>query len=145
MDWGAWQAIAHRVVKSQKRLQQLSTYTGFSQYHVVIKIFSHIFSWSKSQLCFFCSVKLLSCSVVSDSLQPHGLQHARLPCPSPTPRACSNSCPLSQWCHPTTSSSIVPFSSCLQSFLASESFPMSTHTGFIRYCVVIKVFPYIFF
>ena len=63
-------------------------------------------------------------SVVSDSLQPHGLQHARLPCPSPFPRACSNSCPLSRWCHPTISSSVVPFS-CLLSFLASGSFPMS--------------------
>ena len=62
---------------------------------------------------------------MSDSLWPHGLQHARLPCPSPTPRACSNSCPLSQWCHPTISSSVVPFSSCLQSFPASGSFPMS--------------------
>ena len=64
-------------------------------------------------------------SVVSDSLWPHGLQHARLPCPSPTPRAYSNSWPLSQWCHPTISSSVVPFSSCLQSFPASGSFPMS--------------------
>ena len=62
---------------------------------------------------------------MSDSFWPHGLQHARLPCPSPSPRACSNSCPWSQWCHPTISSSVVPFSSCLQSFLASESFPMS--------------------
>ena len=64
-------------------------------------------------------------SVVSNSLQPHGLQHARLPCPSPTPGACSNSCPSSRWCHPTISSSVVPFSSCLQMFLASGSFPMS--------------------
>ena len=64
-------------------------------------------------------------SVVSDSLQPHGLQHSRLPCPSPTPRAYSNSCPLSQWCHPTISSSVVPFSSCPQSFPASGSFQMS--------------------
>ena len=60
-----------------------------------------------------------------DSLQPHRLQDARSPCPSPTPRACSNSCPSSQWCHPTISSSVVPFSSCLQSFPASGSFPMS--------------------
>ena len=62
--------------------------------------------------------------VVSDSLRPHGLQHARPPCPSPTPRVFSNSCPLSQWCHPAISSS-VPFSSCRQSFPASGSFPMS--------------------
>ena len=64
-------------------------------------------------------------SVMSDSLQPHGLQHARLPCPSPTPEACTDSCPSSQWCYPTISSSVVPFSSCLQSFPASGSFPMS--------------------
>ena len=68
---------------------------------------------------------LFSCSVLPDSWQPHGLQHARLPCPSPTPEACSNPCPLGWWCHPSISSSVVPFSSCLQSFPASESFQMS--------------------
>ena len=68
---------------------------------------------------------LFSHSVVSDSLWPHGLQHATLPCPSPTPRACSHSCPSSQWCHPTISSSVIPFSSCFQSFPAPGSFPMS--------------------
>ena len=66
-----------------------------------------------------------SCSVLSDSLRLHGLQHARLPCPLPTPRVCSNSCPLGWWCHLTISSSVVPFSSCLQSFPASGSFQMS--------------------
>ena len=66
-----------------------------------------------------------SCSVVSDSLRPHGLQHARSPCPSPTPGDHLNSCPLSQWCHPTILSSVVPFSSCLQSFPESESFQIS--------------------
>ena len=64
-------------------------------------------------------------SVMSDSLQPHGLQHTRLPCPSPTRGACSNSCPSSWWCHPTISSFVVPFSSCLQSLLALEPFPVS--------------------
>jgi len=64
-------------------------------------------------------------SVMSSSLQPHGLQHSKLPCPSPTPGACSNSCPLSLWCHPTILSSVVPLSSCLQSFPASGSFPRS--------------------
>ena len=63
-------------------------------------------------------------SVVSESLRPHGLQHTRLPCPSPTLGACSNSCPLTRWCHSTISSSVVPFS-CLQSFLVSGSFPMT--------------------
>ena len=67
----------------------------------------------------------VSHSVMSNSLWPHGLQHTRLPCPSPTLGACSNSCPLSRWCHPTISSSVIPFSSCLQSFPASESFPVS--------------------
>ena len=62
---------------------------------------------------------------MSDFLRPHGRQHDRLPCPLPTPRACLNSCPLSRWCHPTISSSVVPFSSHLQSFPASESFQMS--------------------
>ena len=62
---------------------------------------------------------------MSDSLRPHGLQHSRLPCPSPNPRACSNSCPSSQWCHPTISSSVIHFSSCLRSFPASGSFPVS--------------------
>jgi len=66
-----------------------------------------------------------SCSVMSDSLWPYGLQHARLACPSPNPRAYSNACPSSRWCHPTISSSVVPFSSRLQSFPASGSFPMS--------------------
>ena len=62
---------------------------------------------------------------MSNSLQDHGLQHTRLPCPSPTPKACLNSCPLSQWICPTVSSSVIPFSSCLQYFPASGSFPMS--------------------
>ena len=72
----------------------------------------------------FSSVQF-SCSVMSNSLRPHGLQHTRPPCPSPTPRACSNSCPLSRWCHRTISSSVIPFSSHLQSFPASGSFQMS--------------------
>ena len=72
-----------------------------------------------SSLLLFCP------SVMSDSLQPHGLQHTRLPCPSPSPRACSDSSPLNQWGHPTVSSSVIPFSSYLQSFPASGSFPMS--------------------
>ena len=96
--------------------------------------FEFILSW-KWSICHFIGEETLvetssmgrnsvqfSCSVVSDSLQPHGLQHARPPCPSPTPRTYSNSCPLSQWCHPTISSSVIPFFFCLQSFPASGSF-----------------------
>ena len=67
----------------------------------------------------------ISCSVMSDSLRPHELQHARPPCPSPVPGVHSNSCPSSRWCHPTISSSVIPFSSHLQSFPASGSFQMS--------------------
>ena len=81
-------------------------------------------------LTFLSSLLLLSSvhfshSVISDSLWPHEPQHTRLPCPSPTPRVYSDSCPLSQWCHPTISSSVIPFSSHLQSFPASGSFQMS--------------------
>ena len=72
----------------------------------------------------FSSVQL-SCSVMSNSLKPHEPQHARPPYPSPTPGVHPNSCPLSQWCHPTISSSVIPFSSCPQSFPASGSFQMS--------------------
>ena len=72
----------------------------------------------------FCSVQL-SRSVVTDSLQPHESQHARPPCPSPTPGVHSDSHPSSQWCHPAISSSVIPFSSCPRSLPASESFPMS--------------------
>ena len=68
---------------------------------------------------------LFSCLTVSNSLWPHGLKYARIPCLSPSPRACSNSCPLSQWCHPTISSSVIPFSSCLLSFPAPGSFPVN--------------------
>ena len=71
------------------------------------------------------SCAVFSHSVVSDSLQPHGLQHARLLCPSPTPEAYSNSCPSHQWHHPTISSSVIPFISCLQSFPALGSFQMT--------------------
>ena len=72
----------------------------------------------------FSSVQF-SRSVVSDSLHPHESQHARLPCPSPTPKVHSDSCPSSQWCHPAISSSVIPFSSCTQSLPASQSFPMN--------------------
>ena len=75
-------------------------------------------------VCVCVYIVLFSHSVMSESLQPHGWQHARLPCPSPSPSICSNSCSLSQWCHPTISSSVAPFSSCPQSSPASGSFPM---------------------
>ena len=79
------------------------------------------FKWSQSWI----SSVQFSWSVMSDSLRPHELQYTRPPCPSPTPGVHSNSCPLSQWCHPAISSSVIPFSSCPQSLPASGSFPMS--------------------
>ena len=81
-------------------------------------------SHSRNLFCLLSSVQF-SRSVVSDSLQPHGLQHTRTPCPSPNPGVYSSSCPLSQQCHLTISSSVIPFSSHLQSFPASGSFQMS--------------------
>ena len=78
--------------------------------------------WQESSKC--ASVQF-SRSILSDSLWPRGLQLTRPPCPSPVPRSCSNSCPSSRWCHPTISSSVVPFSSCLQFFPVSGSFPIS--------------------
>ena len=78
-----------------------------------------------------------SCSVMSNSFRPHELQHAKPPCPSPTPRIYSNSCPFSRWCHPTISSPVIPFSSCLQSFSASGSFLMSQ---FLKIKVWVKHF-----
>ena len=83
------------------------------------------FPSSSKNLVLYAYLLLLGCQVMSTSFQPHGLQHTRLPCLSLFPKVYSNSCPLSWWCHPTISSSVVPFSSCLQSFPASESFPVS--------------------
>ena len=95
-----------------------------------ICVYIYIYIYVSTYICTYIYIYKLvsvqfSCSVMCDSLRPHGLQHARLPCPSPTPGTCSNSCPSSWWCHPTISSSIVPFSSCFQSCPASGSFPMS--------------------
>ena len=128
MNREAWHAAVHGVMKSRTRLSdwtELNCTLSLRDYQPVI--------WNE-QNCKqnvvihrnFIKISIqFSCSVVSDSLQPHGLQHARPPCPSPTPRVYPNSCPLSQWCHPSISSSVIPFSSCPQSFPASGSFPMS--------------------
>ena len=82
-------------------------------------------SWLIMTSRHFCTLSQFSGSVVSDSLRPHEMQHARPPCPSPTPGVYPNSCPSSQWCHPAISSSVIPFSSCPQSLPTSESFPVS--------------------
>ena len=102
MDREAWRAVIHGVTKSWT---WLST-QDFKSFEILTSV-------------------QLSCSVMSDSLRPHEPQHARPPYPSPTLRVHPNPCPLSRWCHPTISSSVIPFSSCLQSFPASGSFQMS--------------------
>ena len=110
---------SHVVTKSQTRLSDF-TFTFLSD---LLSYFCCFPGLPASRVLQFYSSVQFSCSVVSDCLQPHGLQHARLPCPSPSHRACSNSCPLSQWCHPTISSSVGPFY--LQSFPASGSFSVN--------------------
>ena len=105
---------------SQENFQDLMPACNFGHIKVLIDpLNSRYIKW-----CTFSSVQF-SHSVMSDSLRPHESQHARPPCPSPTPGLYSNSCPSSRWCHPSISSSVIPFSSCPQSFPASGSFPMS--------------------
>ena len=99
-------------------LQKLFPQEVKQSYHLTLPFFSYILKGIEN------IKNLCSRSVVSHSLWPHGLQHTRLPCPSPTPGVYSNSCLLRRWCHPTISSSVIPFS-CLQSFPASGSFPKS--------------------
>ena len=112
------------MISSQPFLRVINNFFHFSLFPSYLVISSILLSLSVYDVT--CpQFSLFSHSVKCDSLQPHGLQHTRLPCPSPTPGACSNSCPLSPWCHPTSSSSVIPFSSHLQSFPAPGSFPVS--------------------
>ena len=118
MDGGAWWATVYGVAKSRTRLSDFTSLqlSGASILCFLTLSLLRVHRWVSIQF---------SCSGVSNSLWPHGLQHARLPCPSPTSRVCSNSCPSSQWCPATISSSVDPFSSRLQSFPASGFFQMS--------------------
>ena len=126
MDWFVFHAVTRAILKlkfAQRMKCRLANFlnhshTQSSQGPRVSMTTCH------SQFILGCSVQF-SCSVMSDSLQPHESQHTRPPCLSPTPGAHSNSRPSSQWCHPAISSSVVPFSSCPQSLPASGSFPMS--------------------
>ena len=119
MDWEAWCAAIHGVAKSQTRLSDWFDLI----YDPAIPLLG-IHTEETRIRCHLTSVQF-SCSVISDSLRPHEPQHTRPSCPSPTPGVHPNPCPLSWWCHPTISSSVVPFSSCLPSFPASGSFQMS--------------------
>ena len=104
----------HTIIQNMCSLHNLYRYS-YNAYYILIGVGYYLY------YCYSCSVSQ-SCLILCD---PHGLQHARLPCPSPSSRICSNSCPWSGWWHPTISSSDVPFSSRLQSFPASGSFPTS--------------------
>ena len=106
----AWRAAVYGVAKSRTRLSDWTELNRINSMTIFLKL----------------SVQF-SQSVVSDSLQPHGLQHARPPCPSPTPGVHSDSCPWNWWCHPDISSSVIPFPYCPQSLPASESFPKSQY------------------
>ena len=126
----SWKCLTDCLILRYKDL----TYQSYSTLDVLWKTSTAMYfhgNWSEESskvlrvsTTIYYSVQF-SRSVVSDSLWLHGLRHARLPCPSPIPRDCSNSCPVSWWCHPSISSSVIPFSSCLQSFPASGSFPVS--------------------
>ena len=115
-EWLFLNVYIHMLICIHTYICTLHTY----MYNQYVCTYKRLYAYVQC-MCQFSSVAQ-SCS---NSLQPHGLQHTRPPCPSPTPRACSNSCPSSLWYPPTISPSVVPFSSCLQSFPASESFPMS--------------------
>ena len=129
MDFGLPDTSVHGI--SQARILEWSA-ISFSRGSFWLRDWTNIFCigrqilyhWATREVQYLLSVQF-SHSVISDSLPPHEPQHARPLCPSPTPRVHPNPCPLSWWCHPTTSSSVVPFSSCPQSFPASGSFPMS--------------------
>ena len=114
MDESTGQSINHSIILDD-------TYVGSTSLlaHLFASVHTAFSNWGNQVPVQF------SRSVVSNSWQPHEPQHARPPCPSPTPVVYPNPCPLSQWCHPTISSSVIPFSSCPQSLPASESFPMS--------------------
>ena len=135
-DW--LKLMLHWIPDLYKLLISLMQHTNMFSLLELLSVQTHHTLNPQSQMIFFCSI--CSClqgnylwfsslhftrSVVCNFLWPHGLQHDRSPSLSPTPRVYSNSCPLSQWCHPTISSSVIPFSSCLQSFPASGSFQIS--------------------
>jgi len=115
------QRVAHNCVTELNWMYVSLLLSQFIQSSPSPTVSTSLFSMSTSP---FISVQF-SLWVVSDSLQPHELQHTRPPCPSPTPRVYPNPCPLTRWCHLTISTSVVPFSSCLQSFPTSGSFQMS--------------------
>ena len=120
--WGHWRQTRGKCKEITERAKEQAASINRGWWNKII-----LFSVVKDREVWYATVSIQFGSVTQSclTLQPHGLQHTRLPCPSSTPGACSNSCPLSQWHHPAISSSVVPFSSCLQSFPTSGSFQMS--------------------
>ena len=116
--------VAFPISRGSSQPNDWVTFTHTHNIYIYICVYIYIYTHTQTHTHIY-NLLLFSCSVVSDFLWPHKLQHARLPCPLLSPGACSNSCPLSHWCHPTISSSLRPLSSCPQSFPASGSFLMS--------------------
>ena len=130
LNWESWclEPEATKILKLQRQVLLCSLFYTYYGRKIAQRMFNILQQEGKEDVrlvLFFFSSGQFSHSVVSDSLRPHESQHARPPCPSPTPRVHSDSRPSSQWCHPASSSSVVPFSSSPQSLPASESFPMS--------------------
>ena len=122
VEWGCWEALAKDTDQGHEGNRRGLDEGGQRRQTSSCNISNGDIMYSMINRITTVVVQSLSCVRL---FVTHGLQHARLPCPSPTPRACSNSCPLSRWCHPTISSSVGPFSSCLESFPVSRFFPMS--------------------
>ena len=119
------QAFPHTCVFIPPTIQERYYFPLYSWLYIYLCVCVYIYIYIQLHTFLYVSVSHFSCSVMSDSLQPHGLQHGRPPCPSPTPGVYSNSCPLSRRCQPTISPSVVSFSSCPQFFPPSGSFQMS--------------------
>ena len=118
-----WRLIRSRELLSKETFQQHEVKMSYNlpldfQWNMEVQIPVHLHKKKQVKYLVFFLTFLFSLSIMSNSSRCHGLQHARLPCPSPSPRVCSQSCPLSRWCHPAISSSVIPFSFCLQSFPA---------------------------
>ena len=123
-----WRLIRSRELLSKETFQQHEVKMSYNlpldfQWNMEVQIPVHLHKKKQVKYFVFFLTFLFSLSIMSNSSRCHGLQHARLPCPSPSPRVCSQSCPLSRWCHPVISSSVTPFFVCPQSFPASRSFP----------------------
>ena len=125
MDRRAWQATVHGVAKSWTQLKQLTMHACTGLWSKKSQGLIVIHSLFESSLINLYDTSVQFSRSVMSTLWPQKPQHTRLPCPSPTPRVHPNPCPLYQWCHPIISSSVIPFSSCPQSFPASGSFQMS--------------------